>query len=80
MRCCCIRSSRNYGLLASIIEKDENFWKLKSLENSDGALSGWNDEWFIHPEKCKHETDKLCYDDILLSIDGKKVQDSFSEV
>lgn len=74
------RSSRNYGLLVSIIEKDGNFWKVKSLENSDGALSGWNDEWFIHPEKCKHEADKLCYDDILLSIDGKKVQDSFSEV
>lgn len=74
------RSSRNYGLLVSIIEKDGNFWKVKSLEYSDGALSGWNDEWFIHPEKCKHEADKLCYDDILLSIDGKKVQDSFSEV
>ncbi len=73
-------SARNYGLLASDIEKDGNFWKVKSLENADGALSEWNDKWFIHPEECKHEADKLCYDDILLSIDGKKAQGTFSEV
>lgn len=74
------RSSRNYGLLASDIEKDGNFWKVKSLENTGGALSGWNAEWFTHPDECKREADKLCYDDILLSIDGKKAQGSFSEV